>query len=261
MATPTRLAVHYLPQFIPQSDLAGATVVVIDQLRASSTVCTALAAGAAEVVPLAEIDHALHAADGAPRDEILLGGERRGERIDGFDLGNSPSEYTPERVFGKRILFTTTNGTRAIEYAHLASRIVMGCALNAAAVATHVARHDEIHLLCAGTDGHVSRDDLLAAGLIVDRLRSHSDQTWELNEGAEATHREWQELVTTAGALDRTLSQQLAIELRETQGGQNLLDIGHDDDLVICAQIDLLKVVPELDPARGCLVAGGETSA
>ncbi len=251
-----RLSVHFLPQFIAQPELSGATVVVIDQLRASCTVATALAAGAAEVVPLAEVDHALRAADGASRNDVLLGGERGGERIDGFDLGNSPAEYTPERVFGKRILFTTTNGTRAIEYAHLASEVLMGCALNATTIAERVANCDEVHLLCAGTDGHVTRDDLLAAGLIVDRLLSLADRPWQLNEGAEATRREWEELLNAAGAFRRSPSEQLAIELRNTQGGKNLLAIGHDDDLVLCAQIDSLQVLPELDRSRGCLVAG-----
>src|SRR5688572_5542963 len=102
------LYVHYLPQFCAEHDLADAAVVVIDQLRASSTVCHALAAGAKDVVPFVEVDALLSAAGEYDRSQVLLGGERGGELIQGFDLGNSPAEYTPDVVFGKRILFTTT---------------------------------------------------------------------------------------------------------------------------------------------------------
>lgn len=245
------LQVHYLPQFVPEHELAGAAVVVIDLLRASTTVCHALAAGARDVVPLVEVDAVLQAADGCLRSEVLLGGEREGQRIAGFDLGNSPTEYTPDVVFGKRILFTTTNGTKAINHARLAARVVMGCAANVAAVADGLAEEDSVHLLCAGTGGHVSRDDLLAAGAIVERLCGVNQ--FELNEGARSTLGEWQELVNTGAALGRSRSEQLAIELRNTPGGKNLLAIGHDDDLVVCAQIDSKPVVPELDRGAGCL--------
>lgn len=245
------LQVHYLPQFVGEHALADAPVVVIDLLRASTTVCHALAAGARDVVPHVEVDAVLQASESYLRSEVLLGGERSGHCIEGFDLGNSPAEYTPEVVFGKRILFTTTNGTRAIHHARLASRVVMGAVANVAALTESLANEPAIHLLCAGTNGHVSREDLLAAGAIVDRLGGHAD--FRLNEGAQATRGEWHELVNTAAALGRTVSEQLAIELRETPGGKNLLAIDHDDDLVVCAQIDSKPVVPELDRENGCL--------
>jgi 2-phosphosulfolactate phosphatase len=245
------LHVHYLPQFVRETELADAAVVVIDLLRASTTVCHALAAGAKDVVPHVEVDAVLHAAPSYLRSEVLLGGERGGQLITGFDIGNSPAEYTPQVVFGRRILFTTTNGTRAIHHARLASRVVMGAIANVAALAESLAGESIIHLLCAGTGGHVSRDDLLAAGAIADRLCAA--RPYDLNEGALATQGEWQELVNTAAALDRTVSAQLAVELRDTPGGKNLLAIGHDDDLVVCAQLDSRPVVPELDRQQGCL--------
>jgi 2-phosphosulfolactate phosphatase len=221
-------------------------------LRASSTVCYALAAGAREVVPLQEVDAVLAAAHGERRDEVLLGGERGGERIDGFDLGNSPAEYTSDRVFGKRILFTTTNGTRAINYAHLAAKVYMGCAANASALVDRLGDESQVEILCAGTDGHVTRDDQLIAGLLTDLLTR--DGQWQLNDEAEAMRREWHELLNAAKGAGHSASEQLAYELRHTQGGKNLLAIGHDDDLEICGQIDALRVVPELDRTRGCLV-------
>lgn len=245
------LHVHYLPHFVREHDLADATVVVIDQLRASSTVCHALAAGAQDVVPFLEVDAVLAAAGEYERDQVLLGGERGGERIDTFDLGNSPSEYTPDVVFGKRVLFTTTNGTRAINHARLASRVLMGAAANLTAMCEAVVSDKVVHLLCAGTNGHVSRDDLLIAGAIAHQL-SQGEQ-FRLNEGAQATRGEWQELLSAARASGRSSSEQLAIELRDTPGGKNLLAIDQDEDLVVCAQIDSKPVVPELDRDAGCL--------
>jgi 2-phosphosulfolactate phosphatase len=245
------LYVHYLPQFCAEHDLADAAVVVIDQLRASSTVCHALAAGAKDVVPFVEVDAVLAAAGEYDRSQVLLGGERGGELIPGFDLGNSPSDYTPDVVFGKRILFTTTNGTRAINHARLASRVIMGSAVNLSALVDELQDEPVVHVLCAGTGGHVSRDDLLIAGAMADAFAARGE--WTLNEGAQATRGEWNELVTSAKAYGRRLDAQLALELRETPGGKNLLEIGHDEDLVVCAMIDSKPVVPELDRGAGCL--------
>lgn len=245
------LHVHYLPQFVSDYELGDAVVVVIDQLRASSTVCHALAAGARDVVPYVEVDAVFKAAEQYDRSQVLLAGERGGLAIGTFDLGNSPLEFTADVVFGKRILFTTTNGTRAIDHARLASRVVLGAAANLSAVCEALAGEAAVHLLCAGTGGHVSRDDLLIAGGLVHRLCEL--RPFEVNEGATSTRGEWQELLNTAAALGRTASEQLAIELRGTPGGKNLIAIGHDEDLVVCGQIDSKPVVPELDRTAGCL--------
>ncbi len=106
------LNVFDLPQNIDPLALAGSVVVVIDLLRASTTICQALASGAREVVPFLEVDETLAAAAKCERSDIVLGGERSGGKIKGFDLGNSPAEYTCETVGGRRVLITTTNGTR-----------------------------------------------------------------------------------------------------------------------------------------------------
>src|SRR5262245_7137069 len=96
-----RLELYPLPSHAPPEALADATVIVVDLLRASTTIATALAAGAECVMPFAEIDQTLAAAQKFGRDQVLLGGERGGKLIPGFDLGNSPSEYTPERIAGR----------------------------------------------------------------------------------------------------------------------------------------------------------------
>lgn len=245
------VAVHYLPQFVDESELADGVVVMIDLLRASSTICQALSVGAKGVLPFVEIDEVLAAAQDYQRSEILLGGERGGLPIDGFDLGNSPAEYTADVVFGRIVLFTTTNGARALHHARLAERVLVGCAMNRQAVVEEIAAAERIHILCAGTGGTVTREDIVTAGAIVDNL--HSQQERSANEWADAACREWQELLATARALGRTPSEQFALELHDTPGGKNLLAIGHDFDLEHCSQLDTLAIVPELDRSTGVI--------
>ncbi|MAT69570.1 MAG: 2-phosphosulfolactate phosphatase [Planctomycetaceae bacterium] len=248
-----QLFVHYLPQFISEADLAGRTVVVVDLLRASTTICHALAAGADCVVPFVEVDATRRAAAGLDRSRTLLGGERGGQRIEGFDLSNSPAEYTPEVAFGKRVLFTTTNGTRALNHARLARRVIVGAAVNRRAVCEAIAGDAEIDILCAGTNGVVGRDDVLAAGAIAHLLQEEfaAKPPRAANEWAERAGREWAELLTAARALGRTPAEQFADELTRTKHGRTLLDLDLGDDLPRCADLDSLSVVPEQDRRSG----------
>ncbi|QEG33153.1 2-phosphosulfolactate phosphatase [Bythopirellula goksoeyrii] len=249
---PLILNVHYLPQFVAESDLAGSTVIVVDLLRASTTICHALKAGASAVVPLLEIGDVADRVEKLGRENVVLGGERGGELIEGFDLGNSPAEYTPDQVFGRTVLFTTTNGTRALLHSRIAERVFVGAAVNRVAVATAVLSAQRVDILCAGTNGIVTREDILAAGAITDEmLRLSGPDLWQTNEWADSAHREWQELLIGAKANRRSPSEQLAWELKSTPGGKNLLAIGHEEDLRLCAQLDTLAVVPEWDSSTG----------
>jgi 2-phosphosulfolactate phosphatase len=244
----TELFVHNLPAHVEPAELAGSTVIVIDMLRASSTICHALAAGAKCVVPLLEIDETRQLAEQLGREFVVLGGERSGHIIEGFDLGNSPSEYTPQRVRGKMMLFTTTNGTRALAHAREAAHVLVGAVVNRAAIAQAVHHTRRVDLLCAGTDGAVTGEDILAAGAIIERLqRDSGPQLLRLNEAAEFAHHEWQELLEHADDANRSIIDELAIALRDTTGGKNLLEAGHQADLIACAQLDSLAVVPELN--------------
>ena len=254
------LSVHNLPEVVDERELVGSTVIVVDLLRATTTICQALASGAGAVVPFREIDEALAATEKAGRRQVVLGGERGGRRIDGFDLGNSPSEYTPEAVGGRRVLITTSNGTKALYHARLARRVVIGAFVNLSAVAASVKDEPRIDILCAGTDGRETREDILAAGAIASTLRERSADRWHTNEAANAALREWKNVLAKAAASGRPVNEQLAIEFRDAPGGRNLLEIGLDDDLVDCAQVDRLDVVPELDvrPWRIVLPDGGK---
>jgi 2-phosphosulfolactate phosphatase len=232
--------IHHLPQEIERNSLAGSAVVVIDLLRATSTICQALSAGAVDVVPFLEIEEARAAAAAvrakSGRHSVVLGGERHGKLIAGFDLGNSPSEYTPTAIRGKRLFLSTTNGTRALDHARAAHRVLPGSFMNLSAVAASIEDESRVDILCAGTDGVESREDILAAGAIVEKLVNGKHVDWLLDARARAALAEWQ-----------SRGDNLAAELRDTPGGRNLIEIGMDHDLVDCARIDTMSIAPALD--------------
>jgi 2-phosphosulfolactate phosphatase len=243
------IRVHDLPSAVDERELAGGVAIVVDVLRATSTICQALAAGASEVIPLREVEEARAAAEAAGRTNVVLGGERAGGRIAGFDLGNSPSEYTPNVVAGRRIVLTTTNGTQALYHARFARRVLIGSFLNVSAVVESVGDEERVDILCAGTDGEATREDILAAGVMVVGNAAPARHGGKLNDRAIEARREWEALTRRAVSELRPLGQQIALELRDTTGGQNLLGIGLDRDLVDCAQIDRFDIVPELNVA------------
>jgi 2-phosphosulfolactate phosphatase len=240
------LHLHTLPQNVSPAELADSTVIIVDQLRASTTIATALAAGAECVMPFAEVDETLAAARALGRQNVLLGGERGGKRIPGFDLGNSPAEYTPERVAGRRILFTTTNGARALHHARGARRILVGAAVNCTAVAQAVEPGAGVTILCAGTDGVIAFEDRLAGGAIVEAI-FRLGATWSFNEPATAALDRWRRIGEEARGRSVPLEDVFVERMTETDGGQNLIAIGQEADLARCAMLDSLDVAPELD--------------
>lgn len=241
-----QLHVHNLPAHVPAESLAGSIVIVIDMLRASSTICYALANGAKCIVPLLEIEETLELGKQLGREFVVLGGERRGQIIGGFDVGNSPSEYTPERVTGKMVLFTTTNGTQALAHARDAQRVLVGAAVNRERIVREVASAPRIDILCAGTDGEVTGEDILAAGAMVDELLELNSGL-QLNASAIEARRLWLAVVSRAQESGKDLRDELALALRDTAGGKNLLGAGLAADLVACAKMDSLDVLPELN--------------
>ncbi|MEM9722347.1 MAG: 2-phosphosulfolactate phosphatase [Bacteroidota bacterium] len=160
------------PALIDQFDVSKAIVVVIDVLRATSTMCMAFDNGVECIVPVAKIAECR-----AYREKgYLLAGERDGVMIDGFDLGNSPLEYTPEIVRGRRISMTTTNGTRAIKAAQErnAKEIVVGSFSNISALTNWlIQKNEHVCLLCAGWKDNVTLEDTIFAGAMARKLRHH----------------------------------------------------------------------------------------
>ena len=236
---------------MPAGATAGGVAVVIDVLRASTTMITALAHGAAGIVPVADVDEARRlAGELGPR--VVLGGERGGLRISGFDLGNSPREYTAERVAGQTVVITTTNGTAALHASRDAAEIVIGAVVNRTAVAEAVRRlagdRGVVHLVCAGTDGLVSAEDVLAAGAILDAAVAAGRDDALDDAACEALG--FFRRVAASGDVPAAL----VAEFRQSPGGSNLVDLGMEADLPIAAAIDSLAVVPRLDRASGSLI-------
>jgi 2-phosphosulfolactate phosphatase len=234
---------------MPQAAVAGGIAVVIDVLRASTTMITALANGASRLRTVPDVAEARAAAFGAA---ALLGGERGGVRIDGFDLGNSPAEYGRDRVAGRAIVITTTNGTAALAACRDAREILVGAMVNRSAVAAAARRlaaawHADVHLVCAGTDGAVTAEDMLAAGAILDAALCDAPAD-VLDGSAHAAREAFRRLV---GEPDPQAA--MVAAFRRAPGGANLVALGMEADLPACAKLDTTAVVPRLDRATGWL--------
>lgn len=267
-----QLHVHLLPSLIEADVLNSGTAVIIDILRASSTMITALQNGATCVIPCGTTEEAFRLRDQSPQDLILLGGERGGVRIEGFDFGNSPAEYTTAAVKGRTVVFTTTNGTKAILKASSAATILIGAFLNRAAIVDRLLQEQQhTHLVCAGTDGVVTGEDVLFAGAVVDDLIGNGPPegqldvsvNWTLNDSAVIAWSLWRKKVADftqardeVGILARTLNERLSMAMRETHGGRNLVGLGYDSDISLCSQLDQFRIIPELDRQKNCLFAG-----
>ncbi|MCA1685091.1 MAG: 2-phosphosulfolactate phosphatase [Planctomycetia bacterium] len=176
MSEPVRPCfVHLLPALIPPGALKGGVSVVVDVLRATTVMVRALAAGAMAIVPCAEVDEARGVAAALPEGSAVLGGERQGLPIEGFDLGNSPDSYTEDVCRGRTVVMTTTNGTRAILASLDADRVLVASFGNLAATVRELkAQTRPVHIVCSGTNGRVSYEDALLAGAIVRHVRGDS---------------------------------------------------------------------------------------
>jgi 2-phosphosulfolactate phosphatase len=243
------LNVFTLPKLVEPEELLGGSAVVIDVLRSTTTIVHALAAGAREVIPCAEVEEAFKIARQFPPDQVVLGGERHGLAVKGFDLGNSPEDYTPEKLSGKTLVITTTNGTRAMAHARTAARIFLGAFVNVSALCEQLQGQQAIHILCSGTDGQYSDDDTLLAGLVVDRLQRRDGLGYLLNAQAITAQEMWlhQFALPLALGAEKLEPERLAEVLCDTAGGRNLVELGLEADILAAAQIDRFDIVPELD--------------
>jgi 2-phosphosulfolactate phosphatase len=243
------LNVYALPKYVESKELAGATAVVIDVLRAATTIAYALEAGAIEVIPCLEVSDALKLAEQFAADEIVLGGERDGVPIDGFELGNSPEEYSPDRVGGKTLIFTTTNGTRAMTHARAADEVLVAAFVNVSAIVAQLLGREKVHIICGGTDGRISEDDVLLAGMLVERLQRQAGVAYQQNGQAITAREFWLNSFALPQALgaEPLEPDRLAEQLRKSLGAQNLIALGLDDDILAASRIDRFDGAPRLD--------------
>jgi len=245
-----RLDVLLTPGELAPGDIADRTVVVLDVLRASTSVVEALAAGARAVYPVASIEEALRLANTLGRDEVLLAGERKALRIEGFDLGNSPSEFTRGKVKGKVVVMSTTNGTGALNAAAGAERVLVGAWANFSALVRELAdSRAEPVLLCAGRDRHFALEDAVCAGQMAEAvMKALPDDSWEMNDGALA-----------AMALAREFPDPAAL-FSQTAAGRQIVEAALAADLKLCARRDRHRIVPVLQDRQLTLAARNGTA-
>jgi 2-phosphosulfolactate phosphatase len=240
MALERDVQVHLLPELAPAGALVDATAVVIDVLRATTTIVYALAAGSLDVRPCLEVEEARRLADAMPAGKVLLGGERGGVALADFDLGNSPREYVAARCKGVSVVLTTTNGTKALLRGAEAQRTLVAAFVNYSAVCEQL-RQDArpLHIICAGMNGEPALEDTLLAGAFVDFLCEEMET--RLNDSARLA---W-DCYENHGRV-------LAGALEISRGGQHLQTLGFGEDVRAAAEVDKFNLVPELrrDPLR-----------
>ena len=224
----------FIPEEIKNTELAGKLVVIIDVLRASSTIVAALANGCNGFIPIFSPNQAKKKARQFKKERVLLGGERAGIKLEGFDLGNSPREYKRETVKDKTIIFSTTNGVKTLEMVKGAYRIIIGSFLNLQAVCNYCTNYrGDILIICAGKEGKFSLEDAACAGMIVNSLK---DVFSVACQEADAN--------LTAQLLYEKFSNNILEILRKSQHGRYLESIGLVEDLKFCSQLDFFHIVP-----------------
>jgi 2-phosphosulfolactate phosphatase len=217
--------------------LRDKTVVVLDVLRASSTITVALNNGAREIIPVASIESAVKISGSLFGEVTLRGGERNGKTIEGFNLGNSPLEYNEAAVKGKSIIYCTTNGSVAMAKSRYARVLIVGSFLNLTTVVDFIREVNKDFLfICAGrlnTIGYFSLEDAVCAGMMIQKLMKYESLELNLSDSAKAAH-----------ALYKSFGRSILKMLKTCEHGKFLIDIGFADDLKICAAVDSVPVLP-----------------
>jgi 2-phosphosulfolactate phosphatase len=227
-----RVHVALTPAEFGESPLSGRTALAVDVLRATTAAVAACAAGCRRVVPVPDqaAAESLAARDG---DDVLLAGERGGEAIAGFHLGNSPVEFTADRVAGRTVILTTTNGTAAMLTAAEAAAAGLAALSNlTAAAGWALGEGRDVCILCAGDSGAFSLEDAVCAGLLVARLLAHTPDA-TVSDGAAA-----------ALALGRHYGPQLGRLAEDSRWARRLAGLGREADVACCLRADTTGVVP-----------------
>lgn len=228
-----KINVLFSPLFADELYFTGRTVVVIDVLRATSVIATALSNGAKEIIPVGTVEFAVKVSGGMFGGQTLLGGERNTKKIEGFALGNSPLEYTPEVVNNKSIVFFTTNGSKAIVKAKFSANMFICSFLNLPAVANKILELEQnIEIVCAGSTNNFALEDSVCAGRLVAELL-------KMKEDAVLT-----ETASAALALNKSFGKTINKMLAQTEHGQLLLENGFDGDVKFCSKYGIMEAVP-----------------
>jgi 2-phosphosulfolactate phosphatase len=232
-----RLSVYFTPQGVTTADVTGRPVLVLDILRATTTIVAALAHGARAVVPAASSEDAIRIAQNLDKHSVLLAGEKRAERIAGFALGNSPLEMTPDVIANKTLVMATTNGTPALTLSSIGHPVLVGAATNFQAAAERAAEafseHQALSIVCAGRERQFALEDAYAAGRFAQVVMSGKRRTVELNDAALASL----ELVRHYGSTWRTA-------INASAAARSLKELGFAKDVAAASEPDTYDIVP-----------------
>lgn len=216
---------------IKREKIVNKSVLVIDILRATSVIITALKNGCREVIPVLTVEEAKNISS-QNRKEYILGGERKALKIDGFDVSNSPLEYKKELVEGKKVIITTSNGTKAIKRCEDADNILIGAFINGSFAAKKLVElNKDIVIVNAGTNGQFSIDDFICSGYIIDCILKFSDDT-ELTDISRTALYIYKQNKDIYGFIKYAKHYNIIKEL------------GLDKDIKYCCQKSIIDVVP-----------------
>lgn len=231
-----QLDVFFTPAEVTPADVSGRVVAIIDVLRASTSIAVAMANGARAVIPFESSEEVVNRAKNFDRGEVKLAGERKMLPMPGFDLGNSPRDFTREAVEGKTVLMTTTNGTSAFQVVAGARDVVVASYVNFTAVLTMLRtalRGDAgVAIICAGRDRQFSLEDAACAG----RYAYH------VTKRLSGVH--FNDAATAARLIDKKYGDNLRRLFEAASHGQALVQAGFAEDLDACAQLDAYPVLP-----------------
>lgn len=249
IAKSVKLFIYHTPELTPADTLPDCAIAV-DVLRATTTIATALNAGAEAVQVFSDLDKLMQVSDNWPVELRLRAGERGGAKVSGFDLGNSPLDCNPELMQGRRLFISTTNGTRALQRVQDASAVLAAAFINRGAVVDYLIgqKPETVWILGSGWEGSYSLEDTACAGAIahslVTKLNLSLDKVAGNDEvvGAIALYRQWQDNL---------------LELfHHASHGQRLLRLDCHEDLKYCSQTDILDTLP-IQKEPGVLVKRG----
>jgi len=235
-----KLDCHLVPTEVTEAVLKGRVVVIVDVLRSCTTITYALLNGAEKIIPAATVESATKLMSSLDRSSTLLCGERDGKKVAGFDLGNSPLEYTREVVSEKTLVFASTNGTKLMSREVKAEEQLICSFVNVGQVAARLSPEGpEPVILCSGTNARFSMEDSVCAGMLIARLLEIFPGGWELNDGAKAVV-----------ALHSKYGDDIYQMILDSSHGKYLLSLGFDLDLEVCARLDSIPILPVLKDGR-----------
>ncbi|MEO1592961.1 MAG: 2-phosphosulfolactate phosphatase family protein [Cyanobacteria bacterium J06632_22] len=241
-----KLLVYHTPEETP-TDATPDCAIAIDVLRATTTMAAAFAAGADAIEVFSDIDALVAASEKWPAEQRLRAGERGGQQLDGFDLGNSPLDHSPERTQGRRLFMSTTNGTRCLQRIQQVPT-VLTAALTTRQATVNVLldkQPETVWLVGSGWEGTYALEDTVCAGAIADQIASTLNLSLTEIAGNDA--------LVAATSLYRQWQHDLPGLMQTASHGQRLLRLNNTEDLAYCAQLDILDIVP-IQASPGVLV-------